>query len=204
MNSILQAKQQHRNLYLINTEDGHAVVFHIIPWGEFKSFRNLLTVFSNMEEDIKDMLFEQCVIEYACPFALYKRGELTPTDIANGYISIEELMQIIPAGSIENVYSAIVAMSGAAYPQKIFEDIEAMRVDAETDIERRIINYVAAALKVDAGTFDNMEWPELTKLIAQTELLMTNNVPSVPFAIGEKEEKPSVDFEKENKRLKEL
>lgn len=203
MRAIFDAKRKYRNLYMLKTEDGLGVVFRILPWGEYKTLLNLLSVFPDTEEEMKDYLFEECVLEYSDGFATYvKDKELAKDDWLYGYVDFGSLYSIIDAGIIEVIFQTIMSLSGADTAEKVFEDLSHVRENSSYDLVDRMTSYVCAALKVDKNSLENLCWEDVLKLIAQGEKILQGEVPGLPFKLADSNAQ-AIDFDKENREYDE-
>jgi len=197
MNAVIKAKKKFKKLYHISFDDDTAAVFKGINWGTFKKYRALLSSLPNMEPDIIEDVFRDCIIELHTPGIYYKRWA-TEADFEKGYMNLDDVLEYIPAGLAITIVDYIFGISGAMSADQFFMDLHNRRDYSALNVEARITSLLSSVFKTTNKDWDKMDWDDALEMIAQGELLLGGQAPGVPFNI-EKEEKSRIDFDKENK-----
>lgn len=185
--SLIDYKIKYKNLYLLEIESGPTVTFRLLNWEEFQAIRSLLYNFPNMELQVYEYIFDECLIDCTEP----------GTMIDDRPVVFKETLS---AGLVYTVARAIIQLSGPMNAEDLFNNIEEIRNESLMDAETRLFSLISTLLHYTDADLNKMYWPEILQLIGQTELLVQNNIPSAPFRPAET---PSnkIDFQKENQSL---
>jgi len=184
--NVFEAKRRFGTIYMIEFDDEARVVFRPLLHKEYKSYRAVLTAMPNYEDSAMEDIFLKCLIDMTYPYTL--------DDEDNPIVDFD----LLPAGVIDTVAHFIFSVSGADSQDKFFNDLAESRVFANYDLEYRVFSIIANALRVDISSFDDLTWEEILRRIAQAELILSGNIPKIPFLPAEPEEK-KLDFDADNK-----
>ena len=135
-------------------------------------------------------LFHKCLLEYIGFGGVYKFDEVT-----------EGLFDVIPAGVVITVANAILSISGPLDINQMMYGIDISRQYSEYSSEDRILSLVSSVSNIKEDDLNKMEWSRIRDIIAQSELVLTKQLPEVPFRISEPTTHTGIDFEKENRDL---
>jgi len=196
MNAVLKAKKEFKHLYYIKVDKETAIIFRGLTWGEFKEYRSLLLTFPEMEPDVFEDIFSDCTIEFIAPGMGYRKWS---DDFTNGYMSMNNLLEFIPAGVVNMMVNFLMSRSGAMNAEKFMEDLAQARQYAPNAFEDRITSMVSTIFRMKKDDWDNMEWEDVLNNIVQGELILSGQVLETPFGFETKSDKDKINFDKENK-----
>lgn len=176
---LIEHFRKYKSLYVIEFPDKESVVFRPLSFDEFKAYRSLLRIQPHREEDIKDEIYDECVIE----------GRALDEDM--------------PAGMISTISDFIYKISGPDNAMQLFEDINEVRLVNQLSPELRILATTASVMGLKMSDFDDMTYEDILNNVAQGEMMLSGQRLKTPYAIKEPEPEKSdkIDFEKENNQL---
>ncbi len=183
--NIFEAKQKYGNLYLLRFEDKKAVIFRILKWGEFKSYRNILVAFPALKEQFKEFLYKNYVVE---------------SSFTSDHGDVAE----IEAGVVETISNVIWRLSGAESVSAFSDDLDTARLSVIQSAEERLKGMAAMIYKYQIDDFENVEWPDFLKVVANTELILGNQMLEIPFKLVDNTKPQAIDFDKENKEEEDM
>jgi len=192
--NLFDAKRQFKNVFLMRFDSGDAVTFHMLKWGVYKLYRDTLLINEDMHYDAMIDIFLGCVIDST--FQYKQINDQTER------LDLSEVINDVPAGIINTVSSMIYGFSGTDNPESFFNDLNEYRKNALIDGENRIITMVTTLLKYKKEEIEDLYWEDVVKIIIQSELMIAGNVPAVPFAPDGPGAVKKIDFDKDNKMLR--
>lgn len=188
---IFEWKRKYKNIYILRFEDGSVVIFKLLKWGEFKSYRETIINTPNLLFEAKEDIFNQCVLDTNYP---HKRsGD-----------NLNIVPETLPAGVIDTVASLIIAQSGAMSADNFFTDLAIRRESAPYEFEERVLSLLANLFKYSKSEFDELHWIDIIGLVSQYELIATGQVPNIPIEPLVPEVAQYINFDNENKSYKDL
>jgi len=196
MSALIKAKKKYKDIYFLQFDEKTSIVFRSLTWGEFKDYRSLLLNFPDMEMDLAEDIFKQCTVEFITPGIPFKKWA-TKKDMTKGYLTIEDVVNYIPAGVVDTVFKTIIHISGSFNIEQFQQDLSQARFIAVQDVEEQLLQYISTIFKIKKTDYNNMSWNEILMTIARAEKIIQGQVPEAPFTF--KAVTNEIDFENENK-----
>ena len=185
---------------MIRLNDEDMAVFRLLNLNDYTSYMSLGNALPSINEDLKESIFEECLIEYSSPIVRYLKDN---TDLSTGYVGYDDMMRFIEAGSVETIVNSILNLSGAFTIEKFNNDLIDGRISAHNGHDR-ILHLLSSLYKIPVEKIETMYWLDILKLIAQGELILGGQIPEVPFKLQQSVSEDKIDFQKENKEYDSL
>lgn len=172
------------------------MVFRSIKLGEFKAYNEILASFPKTEEEFKDFLFRECVIQYLFNGTIFTEDDIRLLGTGRSVADELTIDEVIPEGVVDTVVETIMAISGSATSEKFFSDLDIFRNLIEEDGE----GVIGAAMSQMYGTnFDDDYYIDFVKKVALYEKFESGFKPELPLRPAPEYQEQRIDFERENK-----
>lgn len=192
---LISDKLKYKHLYLLTFNDKSRIIFRLLTWKEYKAYRELFYVMDNVRFQLLEEMFLSCVVE----------GFLPRKISADNTYEID--INRVDAGVVETVCGLIYKLSGSHDADQLVNDLAYARYQASSDAEYQILSAISVALKYKLEDFDELCWPEVLNVIAHGENIIAGKMPTPPFTLESQTDvskRNAIDFEKENRELKEF
>ncbi len=180
---------------MIRFNDEDMAIFRLLNLNDYASYMSLGNSLPSINEDLKESILEECLLEYVSPIVKYLKDN---TDFTTGYVGYDDMMRFIEAGSVETVVNAVLNLSGASNIEKFNNDLIDGRRNANNGHDR-ILYLLSSLYKIPVEKIETMYWLDILKLIAQGELILGGKIPEIPFQLQQPMSEDKIDFQKENK-----
>jgi hypothetical protein len=149
MQTFKELINQHQNIYLFEIEQGR-VLFHLLPYQDYASYRYMAMVYPNMKTQIEDEIWDKCVVEHSF-------------GVGQDYIE---------AGVITTIANLVLHFSCSKKPADANTILEASRESLRDAVQQAILFICEAFPSYLPEHLEKMNWYKLMKRLAQAEMIL--------------------------------
>jgi len=150
---------------------------------EHISYSEFINTYPTQVANAEDFIFKKYVIQFVdIKAGLFYLNGADPNE--EGLATYEELLDMISAGAISSISSAILSVSSPHSLEELEHHLNIARYTQEQDLIGIILSLLSTTYHLDIDTLKKEKtWNELLSMFAQAEMVLTGRVPELPLQL---------------------
>jgi len=177
---IIDARLKYGDLYYLNI-DKISIFIKPMSLKKFDVITKFIAAYPGNVENIKEKVFLESLIQYIDMDA----GMFYIKDMEDdpAIFTKDMLLDVIPAGIVDTVFSAILKLSGPSDVQQLEYDLNLSRNIELQDVIGTMLSLIASAYKADMEELREKNWTKILAMFSTAEMLLSGNMPELPLKL---------------------